>query len=91
MDSDIGPTVDPAMAILTNRLPFMDLSDVCKEYNYSFACVWRPMRSKTPGKGEVLMCDKMSSIGDFAMAMEGVELAPGEGVPGRERKQYSNL
>ena len=41
------------------------------------------MRSKTPGKGEVLMCDKMSSHGAFALAMEGVELASGEGVPGR--------
>ena len=37
MDADIGEEVDPAMANLTNRLPFMDLEELCKENNYSFA------------------------------------------------------
>jgi len=81
--ADIGPTVDPRMAILTNRLPFMDLEKLCEEHNYTFAAVWRPMRSKTPGVGEVLTVDEHSSHGAFALRSLDFEFKEGDGLPGR--------
>ena len=61
----------------------MDLQQLCEEHGYTFAAVWRPARSKTPGKGEVLKCDVNASFGAFAERSVDYEFAPGEGLPGR--------
>lgn len=80
--ADIGPAVDPKMAVLTNRLPFMNLTDLCEENNYTYAVVWRPSRSQTPGVGEVLKVDRESSHGEFAAQSAKFEFKEGEGLPG---------
>ena len=38
---DDGEAVDKSMSKLTNRLPFMELDQICKEEGYSYAAVWR--------------------------------------------------
>ena len=38
--------VEKSMADLTIRLPFMDLSEVCKEQGFAYAAVWFPFLSK---------------------------------------------
>ena len=42
----MGPDADPAMAILDNRLPYMDRETLCKEHGYSSCIKWLPARSK---------------------------------------------
>ena len=34
------------MAIMTNRLPFMDLKELCDKEGFAYACVWRPWAGK---------------------------------------------
>jgi len=83
MDSDLlGPPTDPAMANLSNRLPFMELSQICSEYGYSYAIVWRPYRSSKQ-RCEVVKVDLESSWGDFATRSAPFEFKEGEGLPGR--------
>ena len=36
-----GPEVDPAMAIVSNRLPYMDLNEFIAENNFAYFITWR--------------------------------------------------
>ena len=70
------------MANLTNRLPFMELPALCKEYGYSYAIVWSPFRSSKQ-RCEVVKADLESSFGEFATRSGDFEFKEGEGLPGR--------
>jgi len=75
-----APT-DPRMAILTNRLPFMDLGNLCQEQGFTYACVWRPWVGRSGGTE--LQLDERASYGEFATKSKEYTFASGEGVPGR--------
>lgn len=58
--------VDPEMANLSNRLPYMCLEDLCKEHGFSSITVWRPTRSKDDARSkddkDILKCDSQTSF-----------------------------
>ena len=88
MDADLGPEADPAMAILTNRLPYMDRETLCKEHGYNSCIKWLPCRSKVREDADGkrfngIKPDPYDYHGAFAEASLEWELQEGEGLPGR--------
>ena len=88
MDADLGPEADPAMAILDNRLPYMDREQLCKEHGYTACIKWLPCRSKfrTDADGKKfngIKPDPNDYHGKFAELSLAWELQSGEGLPGR--------
>jgi len=73
--------VDKSMATLSNRLPFMELSDICEQENFLYAAVWRPSLSKHSAQRsenkpvECLTCDVRASHGEYAATLVDVEVS----------------
>ena len=93
MDEDVGEKVDSAMSVLSNRLPFMSLDDICKQEGYSFAAVWRSCGlskhdahrvGPTRKPVECLTCDVHASYGDFALKCDGWELTASGGTSSKD-------
>lgn len=63
-----------------NRLPFLDLEEVCSKKSYSYAIVWRPQWTHS---GDELRVDKLASHGEFAAACASLGYLKGESLPGR--------
>jgi len=73
--------VDKSMATLSNRLPFMELSEICAQEGFSYAAVWRAALSKHRAQRsdddkpkEVLRCDVRASHGEYPMTLGDWEI-----------------